>query len=106
MYLFLKKIAVIGCWVALIGFWQASMAELPQDKVMHGLAGYGLKASFRYLGFDDSQSDLLVLGVALAKELNDQRCGREFDSGDVLATVVGGYCWDITEQVKIWFIIK
>jgi hypothetical protein len=91
--------------VALIGFWQGSIA-LDQDKALHGAVGYGMSATFRNLGLDANQSHLLVFGVALAKELNDQRCGREFDSGDVLATVIGGYCWDITEQVKIWFIIK
>ena len=73
----------------------ASVQQIPEDKVLHFLAG-GYVAASGYYAADDFNINRKVTAIGLstaigtAKEIWDYNMGRPFDYKDLLVTAFGG----------------
>lgn len=79
---------------------------IPDDKVMHWMAGWGQQALFESYGYTPAQARRWVFLTALAYECYQEATYSHIEWGDILAAMIGSYSWEIAEGVNFRLIIK
>jgi len=66
-------------------------ASIPEDKVMHGLAGITISGFGAVMDMTPEETLFVALYIGVAKECYDNQTGGSVELADVVATVAGAF---------------
>jgi len=97
---------LLGYFAPLQAMGIAGGGNIPDDKVMHFLAGGLIYQTLRYWGWEDRYALLGVATCSLLKESYDLNEGGDCDINDILATYIGALTFKLADGIYFKIIYK